>query len=58
MLDAGARFSINQRREKSVSSREGTMIIQAFHKPNSKAGISDTISLFIVKTINYLTLLA
>jgi hypothetical protein len=36
----------------------GRMKIQAFHKPNSKAGMSDTISLFIVNTINYLTLLA
>jgi hypothetical protein len=34
----------------------GMTKIQAFHKPNSKAGISDTISLFIVTTINYLTL--
>jgi hypothetical protein len=36
----------------------GMMRIQAFHKPNSKAGISDTSSLFTVTAINYLTLLA
>jgi hypothetical protein len=27
----------------------GRMKIQAFHKPNSKAGISDTISLFLTR---------
>jgi hypothetical protein len=32
------------------------MRIQAFHKPNSNAGIRDTISLFVVITISYLTL--
>jgi hypothetical protein len=35
----------------------GRIRIQAFHKPNSNAGIRDTISLFVVTTISYLTLL-
>jgi hypothetical protein len=43
ILVAGARFSINRRREKSMRNKDGTMKIQAFHKPNSKSGISDTI---------------
>jgi hypothetical protein len=58
MLDAGARFFMNQRREKSVSNREGSIKTQAFPKPNSNAGMRDTISLLTVTTINYLTLLA
>jgi hypothetical protein len=36
--------------------RIGITRIQAFHNPNSNAGIRDTISLFTVTTINYLTL--
>jgi hypothetical protein len=31
--------------------------IQAFHKPNSNAGIRDTISLFVVTRTNYLIFL-
>jgi len=36
----------------------GMIRIQAFHKPNSNAGMRDTIALFTVTAINYLTLLA
>jgi hypothetical protein len=48
ILVAGAPFSLNSKRERSTSNREGTMKIQAFHKPNSKSGIRDMISLFMV----------
>jgi hypothetical protein len=48
ILVAGARFSLNRQRERSISNREGTMKTQAFHKPNSNSGISDMISLFMV----------
>jgi len=36
--------------------KEESIRIQAFHKPNSNAGISDMVYLFQVTTINYLTL--
>jgi hypothetical protein len=57
IFGAGAPFFINRQREKSINNREGNIKIQAFHKPNSNAGIRDTISLFTVTTINYLTFL-
>jgi len=39
----GACFFVITISQKSISNREGTMKIQAFHKPNSKAGISDIV---------------
>jgi hypothetical protein len=57
MFGAGARFSINQRRERSVSNREGSIKIQAFHKPNSNSGISDMISLLMVHFLSLIDFL-
>jgi hypothetical protein len=37
----GACFFVITRIQRSISNRDGTMKIQAFHKPNSKAGIND-----------------
>jgi len=37
----GAPFFVIKRIERNVTNRAGTMKIQAFHKPNSKAGMSD-----------------
>jgi hypothetical protein len=52
ILVAGAPFSTNRRREKSMSSREGIIKIQAFHNPNAKAGIRDMISLLSLSPLN------
>jgi hypothetical protein len=42
---SGACFFVIRKSQNSISIREGTMKIQAFHKPNSKSGINDIIHL-------------
>jgi hypothetical protein len=41
VVGEGARFFVITRSQRSISNRDGTMKIQAFHKPNSKSGLND-----------------